>query len=116
LEYVLVGQGAELYLAHAIFAPPDFDQIVSVKLRGQELTGGDLAQEIWVVIPDRENVAAKRLCPGQHVNATLQVGSGKPEKVKLEVGREIYFEEGELFVPEDFELTDEEESGCPAAS
>ncbi len=32
LEYLLFGNGTELFLAHFIVKPPDFDQIVSVKV------------------------------------------------------------------------------------
>ena len=30
LEYILFGKGSELFLAHAIYAPPDFDQVCSI--------------------------------------------------------------------------------------
>lgn len=110
LEYVLIGRGSERFLAHAIFEPPDFDQIVSVNLVGADLTDRDLEQDIRIVIPDTENVAAKRLRQGQRLEATLQVTSMAPAKVKLEVGNEIYFEEGELLMPPTFDPTEEEKS------
>src|SRR5262245_5205461 len=34
LEYLLFGNGQELFLAHVITAPPDFDQILAVKVTG----------------------------------------------------------------------------------
>ncbi len=30
LEYLVVGRGPERFLAHAIFAPPDFDHVVKL--------------------------------------------------------------------------------------
>jgi len=38
----------------------------------------------------------------------LRIGSGAPTKMQLEVGKRIYFEEGELLVPPTFDPTDEE--------
>jgi hypothetical protein len=35
-------------------------------------------------------------------------GTASPKKVQLEVGPQIYFEEGELLVPPTFDPTDEE--------
>ena len=32
LDYILFGSGQELFLAHLISAPPDFDQILSIKI------------------------------------------------------------------------------------
>src|SRR5258706_11976854 len=34
LEYLLFGKGGELFLAHLIVAPPDFDQVLSVEVTG----------------------------------------------------------------------------------
>src|SRR5205823_2964123 len=38
LEYLLFGKGAELFLAHFITRPPDFDQVLSVKAPDQKLS------------------------------------------------------------------------------
>ena len=110
LEYILFGKGTELFLAHAIFAPPDFDHCLSVKLAGAELTEKDFAQDIRVVVPGRKNVAAERLREKQRVEATLRIGpAGSPAKVQLEAGAEFYFEEGELLVPPTFAPTSRRE-------
>jgi hypothetical protein len=108
LEYLLLGRGMERFLAHAIFAPPDFDHVLPVNLIGTELTDRDLSQDVRIVIPDRRNIAAERLRQGQRVEAMLHVGSTSPLKVQLEVGPHIYFKEGELLVPPTFDPTDEE--------
>ncbi len=53
-------------------------------------------------------VAPERLRQGQRIEAMLRVGSAAPAKVQLELGPQVYFEEGELLVPPTFDLTDEE--------
>jgi hypothetical protein len=110
LEYILFGKGTELYVAHAIVAPPDFDHVLSVKVSGRELTDKDLAQEVRVTVPSRKNLVAERLREKQRVDATLRVGPpGSPaSKVQIDAGVELYFEEGELLVPPTFAPTNEE--------
>lgn len=110
LEYILFGKGSELLLAHAIFGPPDFDHVLSVKLEGHELRADDLTRDVRVVVRDRNNVAAKRLREGQRTPATIRVGDpgSAAQNVQLVAGRELYFEEGELLVPPTFEPTVEE--------
>ena len=113
LEYVLLGKGSERFLAHAIFAPPDFDHVLSVSVQGVDLTDKDLNQPLRIVVADRKNVAPARLREAQQVEATLHAGSlgAAPKKVRLVVGPEIYFEEGELLVPHTFKPTAEEQKG-----
>ena len=108
LEYLLFGRGPERFLAHAIFSPPDFDHVVKLNLVSPDLTDRDLEQEVHVAIPDRKNVAGERLREGQRVEGKLRLGSGAPTQVRLEVGKRIYFEEGELLVPSTFDPTSEE--------
>lgn len=108
LEYLLFGRGPERFLAHAISAPPDFDQVLVLESVSSDLTDRDLEQDVRVVIPDRKNTAKERLREGQRVDGMLRIGSAAPTKVQVEVGRRIYFEEGELLVPPDFDPTDEE--------
>ena len=108
LEYLLFGRGPERFLAHAIFSPPDFDHVLAVNSVSPDLTDRDLQQEVRVTITDRKNVAADRLREQQQVEGMLRIGSGAPTKVRFEVGRRIYFEEGELLVPPTFDPTEEE--------
>jgi hypothetical protein len=114
LEYLLVGKGPERFLAHAIFAPPNFDQVLSVRSTGGELTDADPSEDVRVSVPNRKNVAAERLREGQKVQAMLRVGPAKgktPSAIQLEAGPQLYFEEGELRVPPTFDPTPEEEKG-----
>jgi len=110
LEYILFGKGPELFLAHAIFAPPDFDQVLSAKVSGgNALTEKELAEPMRVMITGRKNVVSDRLREKQTVDATLQIGAtGAATKVQIETGTEFYFEEGELLVPPTFAPTAEE--------
>jgi hypothetical protein len=108
LEYLLFGHGPERFLAHAIFAPPDFDNVLVVKSVSADLTDRDLEQDVRVLIPGRSNTAKDRLREGQRVEAMLHIGSGAPSKVQLEVGRRIYFVERELLMPPGRRPTEEE--------
>lgn len=111
LEYILFGNSSELFLAHAIFAPPDFDQVFSIKIVGHEFTETDLNRDIRVVFSDRKNVVGDRLREGQKVSGILTVPGDKiavPAKIQLQTSVEFYFEEGELLVPHTFKPTPEE--------
>jgi len=114
LEYLLVGKGPERFLVHAIFTAPNFDQVLSVKSSGHELTDADLGEDVRVSVPNRKNIAAERLREGEKVQAMLRLGpaQGKtPSTIRIEVGPQVYFEEGELRVPPTFEATPEEKKG-----
>jgi hypothetical protein len=114
LEYLLVGKGPERFLVHAIFAAPNFDQVLSVKSTGRELTDADLSEDVRVSVPNRKNIAAERLREGETVQGMLRLGpaQGKtPSTIRIEVGAQVYFEEGELRVPPTFEATPEEKKG-----
>jgi hypothetical protein len=115
LEYLLFGKGQELFLAHQIAAPPDFDQILSAKVAGHQFTDEELAKGVPVLFPGTMNTAANRLKAKQQVGGEIKVGSPAVLKeIQVDVGRELYFEEGELRVPSDFETTSEEKrAGFP---
>lgn len=104
LEYLLFGSGTELFLAHAIIKPPDFDQIVSVKVSGSELSAGELESAIRISIPLKKNSSATRLEEGE--NAAAELADGR--KIVIQAVREFYFEEGELMMPATFKDTPEE--------
>ncbi len=111
LEYLVFGKGDELFAAHAITAPPDFDHVAAVKLEARTTSGDDLTGNLRFVATGRENIAASRLREGQSIDGTLvdsSTASATPVKARLTVTREIYFEEGELLVPPSFDDTTEE--------
>src|SRR5215213_6375157 len=53
LRYLLFGKGSELFMAHLITKPPDFDQVLSVKVTGHEFTDEELRHGVLVVVPGR---------------------------------------------------------------
>jgi len=115
LEYLLFGKGQELFLAHLITAPPDFDQILAVKVTDHKFTNEDLAKGVPVVFPGTTNAAASRLREKQRVAGEMKIDNvPAPKKIQVEVNREFYFEEGELRVPPDFKTTSaEKQAGFP---
>lgn len=115
LEYLLFGKGPELFLAHRITAPPDFDQMLSVKVAGHRFTDEELAQGVPVAFPGTKPAVVDRLKAKQRIEGEVRVGSPSAlKKIQVEVGKELYFEEGELRVPHTFATTPEEErAGFP---
>jgi hypothetical protein len=104
LEYFLFGKGTELFLAHSIVKPPDFDQILSVTVDGLKLTDTELGNAIRISIPLKKNSPAERLKEGEQAQA--QIADGRTLSVRAV--REFYFEEGELRMPATFSTTAEE--------
>jgi hypothetical protein len=108
LEYILFGTPSELFLAHTIFDPPDFDHVLSIKLADRKLTEQELSQRVRVVFQKR-NAATERLRQNERLPGLLMVGdTAVPENVQVEAGPDFYFEEGELLVPPTFDPTAEE--------
>jgi hypothetical protein len=106
LEYILFGKGKELFLAHFITKPPDFDQVLSVSVADRSFTDEELGKGIRVTF-SRPNSIAQRLREGQEAVGEIQGlgGAPGPLKVKVKPDVEFYFEEGELRVPAIFEPT-----------
>jgi hypothetical protein len=115
LEYLLFGKTQELFLAHLITRPPDFDQILSVKVSDNKFTDEELAKGIPVVFPGTTNTPAARLKSKQRLPGELKGKNAPvPRKIQVEVDAELFLEEGELRVPADFETTPEEKlAGFP---
>ena len=95
LEYLLFGKGNEIFLAHLITGPPDFDQIVSVKVTGHEFAADELRRGVRVHVPGANASSAQRVKPGKAVSANAQA-SGKNVAFEVEAGAELYFMEREL--------------------
>ena len=108
LQYILFGKGSETLLAHFIDAPPDFDQIISVRVTGQKFTDAELSRGITVRFPGRANTSTERIKEKGHAAGTCLVGGPNPKPVQVDALREFYFEEGELSVPAKFKPTVEE--------
>jgi hypothetical protein len=109
LQYILFGKGEETFLAHLITAPPDFDQIISVRVSGQQFTDADLSRGIKVTLTGKAKSSTGRIREKQQASGTFAISGGdNPKPLKVEALREFYFEEGELFVPPNFDPTKEE--------
>jgi hypothetical protein len=109
LRYFLFGKGEELFLAHVITKPPDFDQIVSVKVADHSFTNEELNREVNVIFPDRDNTASQRIKENQQAPGKFQViGTPQSFESAVQAGIEYYFEEGELAMPATFDQTPEE--------
>ena len=99
LEYFLFGKAQELFLAHVITQPPDFDQVLSVRVEGHEFTDEALRHGVLVTVPERPNSTFERIKERERVVAEAQLaGEDVPRTVEIQVeaGTEFYFEEGEL--------------------
>lgn len=115
LEYILFGKRKELFLAHFITRPPDFDQVLSVSVSDHSFTDQELANGMHVIF-ERPNSISRRFSEKQEAVGEVRGGNemAKPLKVTLKVGSELYFEEGELRVPAVFEQTAaERKAGFP---
>jgi hypothetical protein len=110
LEYFIFGKGDELFMAHLITSPPDFDQMVAVELPGHKFTDAQLGKGVRVVFTDRENSVASRLKEGEQAAGEIGGGRAPKQKIQVKASRVIFFEEGELQVPPNFDTTDEEGS------
>ncbi|MEU2395972.1 hypothetical protein [Streptomyces sp. NPDC007369] len=103
LTYLAFGKGGELFLAHRIVTPPDYEQHVQVgnvrSVSGVSLTDELLAKGPRLAIPGRDDTPEDRVQEAQQVAAELlDGGAGPPGGIDLRftVKREFYFEEGEL--------------------
>lgn len=113
LEYLLFGQAPELFLAHVITRPPDFDQLLSVTVNGPSLAADDLRRGIRITVPSRTNTPSSRIKTGERVTGLAQPGEAhapQPIELELQAGTEWYFEEGELASQFTMEQTPEEKA------
>ena len=88
LHYVLFG-GA--LLAHTLTAPPDFDQILRVKIESQSELPAD---GLYLTIGDRSNKVEDRLAPGQSISCSHT--GAQASEVTIAVESELYCEVGEV--------------------
>lgn len=108
LEYLLFGKGTELFMAHFITRPNDFDQIISVKIDGHSFTDEQLGKGMHVTFADRGNTASGRMKESDKAAGRFQPPGIAARTLPVAVVREFYFEEGELAVPPSFDPTAEE--------
>lgn len=95
LSYWLFGGEAETFLAHRVVRPPDFDQLLSVKLLG-DVPQEELRRGLEVDF-DGPDVWDRRLRAGVEARAMIpSVGAAAARTVRLAVQAEIYAEAEEL--------------------
>ena len=102
LQYLLFGHPGELYLAHWITRPPDFDQVLPVSAISPAFSDDEQRHGIVLTFPGRKNHISDRLRAGEQAAAR--------EGVTLETARELYLEEGELADEVTFDTTPEEKA------
>ena len=101
LEYFLFGNKRELFLSHVITRPPDFDQVLGVRVEGHQFTDDELRRGLLVTFPGRENSAERKLDEREEVTGQVRISAQKPDgprsvEVPLRVGTQFYFETDDL--------------------
>lgn len=96
LEYFLFGKNQELYLAHLITRPPDFDQILPVAKADQSFSDDELGRTVPITFPGKTNTPTKRIKASQQVIGQMKKADGSAAQIKLQTKAEAYFEAGEL--------------------
>lgn len=97
LEYFVFGKDRDLFLAHLITRPPDFDQVMSVSQIDRNFTNEELSEGAPIIFPGKRNTPAQRIKPAiQVIGQVKQTGAGAAKTVKLRPGVQFYFEAGEL--------------------
>jgi hypothetical protein len=96
LRYLLFGTASEMFLAHVITRPPDFDHLLSVGA-DQQFSDEDLRNGIVVTISDRPNTPAARIKPEVDTKLPAVIeAEGGSQPVELRPQVEFYFEQREL--------------------
>jgi hypothetical protein len=97
LTYILFGRDKELFLGHLISKAPDFDQILSISVKGKTPSAAELQRGLTVEVPGRPNLPADRLKSQETVAVRATVtGTAQPLDLNITAQAELYFEEGEL--------------------
>lgn len=97
LEYFVFGKDQDLFLAHLITRPPDFDQVMSVSQIDKKFSDEELREGASIIFPGKRNTPAQRIKPAlQSAGQLKQPGGAALKSVKLKPGVQFYFEAGEL--------------------
>jgi hypothetical protein len=97
LTYLLFGTPSELFLAHAITSPPDFDHVLGVTVSGHQFTNEELRKAVRIVFPGRANAPTSCLKEGERLTAQATLaGASAPTPIEVEVGTQFYLEIREL--------------------
>lgn len=100
LQYLLFGESNELFMAHIITRPPDFDQVLRVSSINPAFPDEVLRRGVILAFAGRENRISDRIRAGERA-----IAQGN---LTLEAATELYLEEGELAEEPTFNTTPEE--------
>src|SRR4029079_10400453 len=93
LEYFLFGKDKDLFLAHLITSPPDFDQVMSVSQTDRKFTDQELSKGVPIIFPGKKNTPGQRIKPAQQVIGQVkESGGGAARMIKLRPAVQFYFE------------------------
>jgi len=95
LKYLLFGKGTDLFLAHLITKKGDFDQVVSVDVKGRQFLDDELRHGVRVQFSGKSNTASEKLVEGKTVTGTAEV-SDKKVAIEVEPRVEFYMSERDL--------------------
>lgn len=95
LEYLLFGRGNELFLAHLITGPPDFDQLISARIQDLDFTDDHLGHGVAITLTDRPNTPDGRIREGEQVSANARVDD-HDVPVEIDADTELYMETSDL--------------------
>jgi hypothetical protein len=104
LEYILFGKSKELFMAHLITRPPDFDQVLAVSIDDHGFSDEALSKGVRIVF-DQANSISERLTEGKRADGKPVEEATSSKVLKVKVDREFYLEEGELKKDADFDPT-----------
>jgi hypothetical protein len=97
LEYLIFGLAQELFTAHLITRPPDFDHVLAIKSLSRRFTDEELGKGIAIIFPGKANKPAEKLAAVKRLSGKIKNIGGSPfQEIGLEMGKEIYFEASEL--------------------
>jgi len=99
LTYRIFGDAdGQLFLAHRVSQPPDFDQVLAVRILGAHFTSDELRREGMpdLTIPGRKNAPERRLTARETVAGQTAAGQHFRIDVQVEVLAELYLNEDEL--------------------
>ncbi|MGH3930189.1 MAG: hypothetical protein ACRDTF_09455 [Pseudonocardiaceae bacterium] len=99
LEYICFGKPSERFLAHRIVGPPDFDQIVAIRIADPEID--EMTRRMGpVLVKGRDDRLSDRLQPGETIAGSFFQTIGPQGQhgfsTDLTVDQELYLEFNEL--------------------
>jgi hypothetical protein len=91
LQYIVFGRGKDIFLAHLITRPPDFDQLIRVTVT-PAFSDVDLSRGLTVTVDGRKNTEDERIQPSQQGSVAATVDTGTTSlNVQIDPVAEFYF-------------------------